>query len=63
MKIEISKEESINGRWKWRVLDKDGVSWNNSQNGLVWSASPEGIQTIEEIEKALNTISGAIMRG
>jgi hypothetical protein len=63
LKIEISKEESINGRWKWRVVDGDGSSWNNSEKGLAWIASGEGERTINEIEKTLQILSDAVAKG
>lgn len=60
MKIEICKEESINGRWKWRVLEEDGTFWNESKKGITWIASQEGVQAMEEIRNALQILSNAI---
>ena len=60
IKIEICKEESINGKWRWRITDKDGSYWANSKKGIAWRASSEGFNTIEDIRKSLDTISRAV---
>ncbi len=59
-KIEIVKEESINGQWKWRAITADGKYWNDSTRGQLWRGSKEGIQATEEIENALDAISKAM---
>ena len=59
-KIEINKEESINGQVKWRVYDKNGGLWCDSLKGELWRASSEGVETMSLIHKALQVLSNAI---
>ena len=62
-KIEISKEETINGQWKWRVINADGSFWTDSEKGNLWAVSSEGERTLEDMRKALQVLSNAVAKG